>query len=614
MSESSYWTRKRLGRRALLRGAGLGIAGLGAAALIGCSGEDEAGAPAGAAPAPGKQVDASFLTNPADTTKAAVRGGVYPEFNASDPGSLDYLAQFTGAGAIGVFPHEMLLQPKPGYLAKGTNDVEPLLAEKYEYVEPTRLILTLRPNVKWDARPPTSSRVFNSEDVLFTWGRFSKESTYRSELNNATSDVAPIIAVEAPDAKTVVMKTKRPDSTLLLTLGARFFSMSPKEATATGANSYDPKKEARGTGAYFLDDRQPNVRAVFKRNPNYWKADRPFIDEIQQYVIGEYAQQLSQFSNAKIYNSPVLQTDMVETKKRLPALQLLQGEYANAADHIWWGFAPGTVFRDQRVRQAASMLLDRKLFQDVFNNVPGFEQAGWPVNRVYPTIGVSPYYEDVWINPEKGYTAAERKYLEFHPEESKKLLDAAGLKLPITVPFAISSRLYGADYNRRVEAYKGMFEAQGYFKFNVGVIDYTTDWIPKYVFNRGNQPGPFLSPSAAVSGPIILKYLFSYFHTDGTLQNVDLYQGAPVDGQAKSNEMLEQARATLGYKEQVKILQDWQHYMAPRAAALGGPGLGVPPFTLNWPWIMNVGVWRDNVLVSNNERWIDQKKMKELGF
>src|SRR5690606_682700 len=41
MAEMNYWTRSSLGRRAALRGAGVGIAGLAGAALLGCGGGDE---------------------------------------------------------------------------------------------------------------------------------------------------------------------------------------------------------------------------------------------------------------------------------------------------------------------------------------------------------------------------------------------------------------------------------------------------------------------------------------------------------------------------------------------------------------------------------------------
>ncbi|MEX2373673.1 MAG: hypothetical protein WD800_07715, partial [Dehalococcoidia bacterium] len=39
--DSNYWTRERLGRRTVIRGAGLGLSGLAGAALIGCGGDSE---------------------------------------------------------------------------------------------------------------------------------------------------------------------------------------------------------------------------------------------------------------------------------------------------------------------------------------------------------------------------------------------------------------------------------------------------------------------------------------------------------------------------------------------------------------------------------------------
>ena len=43
MPEGTYWTKKRVSRRAALRGASVGVAGLAGAALIGCGcgGDDD---------------------------------------------------------------------------------------------------------------------------------------------------------------------------------------------------------------------------------------------------------------------------------------------------------------------------------------------------------------------------------------------------------------------------------------------------------------------------------------------------------------------------------------------------------------------------------------------
>ena len=37
----NYWTRQRVGRRSMLRGAGMASVGLAGAALIGCGGDDD---------------------------------------------------------------------------------------------------------------------------------------------------------------------------------------------------------------------------------------------------------------------------------------------------------------------------------------------------------------------------------------------------------------------------------------------------------------------------------------------------------------------------------------------------------------------------------------------
>ena len=36
-----------------------------------------------------------------------------------------------------------------------------------------------------------------------------------------------------------------------------------------------------GTGAYFLEEWEPGVRAYGKRNPNYFKEDRAYFDSVE---------------------------------------------------------------------------------------------------------------------------------------------------------------------------------------------------------------------------------------------------------------------------------------------------------------------------------------------
>ena len=79
--QSSYWARRRISRRAALRGAGLGVVGLAGAALVGCGDDDEEeAAPAAAqATAAPTQAAAAATAAPAAPTQAAAAATAEPE-------------------------------------------------------------------------------------------------------------------------------------------------------------------------------------------------------------------------------------------------------------------------------------------------------------------------------------------------------------------------------------------------------------------------------------------------------------------------------------------------------------------------------------------------------
>ena len=42
---------------------------------------------------------------------------------------------------------------------------------------------------------------------------------------------------------------------------------------------------AIGTGPFLLERYEPNVKTVFKRNPDYFRKDQPYVDGVEWLVI-----------------------------------------------------------------------------------------------------------------------------------------------------------------------------------------------------------------------------------------------------------------------------------------------------------------------------------------
>ena len=617
--EQHYWTH-RIGRRNALRGAGLGFAGLAGAALIGCGKKEESAPAVSTQTAPvdlkqegAKAEEKGILTKRVDTTAQGKPGGILPSSRASDVDSMDPLAatSFT-ANALSRYVYPQLFEFKVGIVEPATGEVQGQLVEKAEFVEPTRLVLTLRKDVKWDQRAPTSGRALTSEDVVFSWKKFAAKSVSRASLANAASPAAPIMDITAKDANTVEVKTAFPYGPLTLALAyTRWLQIMPKESDG----GFDPRKDMRGAGPWILSKHEPSVRVEFRKNPTYWKQGRPFMDGIDAPIVSEYAQRLAQFRAGKIYGGVVNQEDIIKVKKELPQLEVFQGEFGRATYKAFFGLRPNSPFRDQRVRQATSMLIDRDLVIETFNNTKEFKDAGWPVDTRWNSMGIACGYDAYWLDPKGKDLGDGAKFFQYNVAEAKKLMDAAGIKGPIETNFVyISTSQYGTTFPRVGEAYKGMLDASGLFKLKTVNADYQTDYLPKYYFAKADFDG--IAWGATTTFPHPVQHLLDYYHSKGSRQKVAL-QGDPksIEGQQASDDLIDKAARSLDFKETVDLIKQWQRMEAVRMPLISSPWpSGVPGFSLQWPYVKNFGVYRDYLEQGEQTAvtnwWLDQSQMK----
>lgn len=619
METRTYWS-NRVGRRAALRGAGLGLAGLAGAALVGCGDKKEAAPQVATQTAPvdltkeaAKAEEKGILTKRVDTTAQGKAGGILPSSRTADVDSMDPLAatSFT-ANAISRYVYPQLFEFKAGVITPATGELQGQLVEKAEFAEPTKLVLTLRKDAKWDSRAPTNGRALTSEDVVFSWKKFAAKSVSRASLSNSASPAAPIIDMTAQDANTVVVKTAFPYGPLTLALAyTRWLQIMPKESDG----GFDPRKDMRGAGPWMLTKHEPSVRFEFRKNPNYWKAGRPFMDGIDAPIVAEYAQRLAQFRAGKIYGGVVNQEDIISVKKELPQLEVYQGEFGTATYKVFFGLRPNSPFRDQRVRQATSMLVDRDLMIETFHNTKTFKDAGWPVDTRWNSVGIAGGYEAYWLDPKGKELGEGAKYFQYNVAEAKKLMDAAGIKGPIETNFTyISTAQYGTTFPRVGEAYKGMLDASGLFKLKTVNADYQTDYLPKYYFGKGDFDG--LAWGATTTFPHPVQHLLDYYHSKGSRQKV-AFQGDPksVEGQQACDDLIDKAARSLDFKETADLIKQWQREQAVRMPIIPSPWpSGAPAFSLQWPYVKNFGAYRDyleqgeQTVVPN--WWLDQSQMK----
>lgn len=598
-TSSGYW-QKRVTRRRALRTSALAAAGAAGLAVIGCGGGDKDGA-AG-------QEDASGMLAPrVNTTKQAVPGGIYSSYIGSDVTHMDSLAATDfQSGREGAYVYSRLLKYKAGTFDKRADgSVEGDAADSWEVAgDGMQVTFKIRPDVLFDARPPTSSRPLDAHDVTFSWDKFSTKSNARSDMTHSINPSAPIESVTAPDAKTVVVKLAFPYAPILQMLAfIRYLIIEPREADG----GFDARTDMRGSGAWYMAKYTPSVGWEYRKNPNWYNKPLPFLDGIDRPIVSEYATGLAQFKAGNLWSYGVRQEDILTVKRDVPELQMRQSDSfsRNPGAIMFFGFKEGSPFLDERVRRAASMLMDRDLFIDTTNNVSNFTKEGLPVaTRIQSHVACGE--EGFWLDPKGKELGEGAKNFEFNPAEAKKLLSAAGYPNGIEADFTyFTSGQYGATWPRYHDIWKGMLETDGLFKLRTNIVDYQTVWLPKYLYSKGLFDGITLSLTTLF--PDVDGYLFAMDHSRGQYIRRPFFD-------AKMDQIIDAQRREFDRNKRADLVKEYQRYAASKMydTPVSGQALG---FGLGWPWIGNSGVYNSWAADTGAQEtsvylWYDKSKGK----
>jgi peptide/nickel transport system substrate-binding protein len=591
----NYWSTRITRRRTL---ATVGAGALGAAFLAACGGSDS-----GSGTKQGETRKApGLLFEPVDTSKQATKGGTWQAFVGSEPQGFD---PYRGDNIT--FQHtehvyQRLVSYKQGSAGGESADGSVVgdAAESYE-ISPDKLTLTfkVRPNQKWDPRPPTNSRPLTSADVKFSFDKISQTSVGNGrELINSFNPQAPILSMTFPDDRTAVIKLKEPVSAILAILGySWYFSVIPSES----ADKFDMRNEQRGSGPWMLNKWEKNVGYEYLRNPNYWKTDRPFLDGINYAVITEPAQQLAQFKAKRVAAGGFLSigngyapaADQVLTVLRENPGVLLRGISAFVGQSSKNDLVPskletpGNPFQDARIRHAMSMLIDRDAMLDAFGNVSNLAREGIEVETGWHShFGCSWGASGVWLDPKAGKLGDASKYWKFNPQEAANLMKAAG-KYPIETEYTFSGTLpFGTPaYKQANQVLIEQLQQGGHFKISkISTPDHFAVYDPKYLFGHGQYEG--ISPEPFGTWPDADMGIWAIYMPGG--RNDYVYKAVPkADGLAK------QHRQEFDRKKRLDIVHEWQKAMAVEMPTIpvpwtGGQG-GFSTFAFHWPWLANLG-------------------------
>jgi peptide/nickel transport system substrate-binding protein len=328
------------------------------------------------------------------------------------------------------FAYSTLVRYKVGAdVRPGTFTVEPHLAERWEQPNETTYVFHLRKGVKWHNKPPLNGRELVADDVKFTYDRFLTE-----QGNPLRFMLESVERVEAVDRYTVQFILKEPFVWLVNVLAnpQGMWIIAPEVVQRFG----DLKKpeSAIGTGPFLLERYEPNVKTVFKRNPDYFLKDQPYVDGVEWLVLEDPSTGLAMYRTGQIDCGPaaqwsVRQQDLETLKKSHPNL-VYQDFLSNVTGSVIYMRTDMPPFNDVRVRRAISMAIDRE----------GLIDAVWVRGEPTPAIARG---ATEWSLPIDQLGEGAR-YYQYDPKEARRLLAEAGFAKGLKTPISTTNG-YGPD-------------------------------------------------------------------------------------------------------------------------------------------------------------------------
>jgi peptide/nickel transport system substrate-binding protein len=537
-----------------------------------------------------------------------VRGGVFQGSINADPVAFDVI----GGGAPDV-PHPARVYSRiikyQSY--KYPDAVEPAAAPdaatSWE-TSPDGLQMTyrFRQGLKFDPRPPTNGRVVTAKDALYSAERFMKLSPQRSVLGNEFNPDAAIKSFEAPDNNTLIVKLAFPYAPIHMLIAAwRYIVVMPVESES----GYDVRNDMRGSGAWRLKEYQRNSRYVYERNPDWYDADKVKLDGMTYTVIPEVAASMAQLRTGNLWTYVVPQDEVLNLKREFPNLTLQpQEEFSAGGTWIRFGYLPGSPFRDERVRKAASMSLDRDLFIGTFGNVDVFEKAGLSV----PTRWNSAIFagESFWIDPKDEKALGEgAKWYKYDPAEAKKLLAAAGMTSAVETKWNYPVGFFAAPFDKKMEVLHAMWNDGGNFKLTANpVSNYNANFQAPFTNGMNKWEGIAAAATAARAEVDVLLHEYA--------KSEQIRSGHLDNGQPDKtlDDLVAKQRIETDTKKREALVQDIQRRVASKMYYFMEPGQALG-FNVAWPWLQSFGLWRSKSGGSVDQEgniyyWYDESKKK----
>ena len=312
----------------------------------------------------GKLIAASMATLgmallAATPAAAQKRGGTLRLYHNDNPPSTSLLEELTIAAVTpfsAVFNNLVVFDPSKVH--ESIETVIPDLAESWSWDNTsTKLTFKLRQGVKWhDGKP------FTAKDVQCTWRMLiGKSDVQEFHRNPRRVWYAKLQDVTINGDYEATFELSEPQPSLPVLLASAFSPVYP---------CHVPQQTMRtrpvGTGPFKFVEFKRGELIRLVRNPDYWKKDRPYLDEITFRMIDSRATRMLAFATGEFditFPSDVSVPLMRDVKARSPNAiceMITTGTQINLMVNC-----ENPPFDSPDIRRAMSLAIDRKAFNTI---------------------------------------------------------------------------------------------------------------------------------------------------------------------------------------------------------------------------------------------------------
>ncbi|MFZ1727418.1 MAG: ABC transporter substrate-binding protein, partial [Albidovulum sp.] len=253
-----------------------------------------------------------------------------------------------------------------------------------------RWVFTIREGVTFH-----DGKTLTPADVVYSLNRHLGEAS----TSVAKGVMAGITSVTA-EGNTVVITHETGDADIPVLLGDYHLQIVPE--------GFSDWNKLIGTGAYMVEEFEPGVRFRGKRNPDYWKEGRGWVDEVEILFLTDPTARTNALISGEVMIIDRVETKIVDRLKGMNKFQIVEGlggRYETSVMDV-----RSAQFADKNVRLAVKYGIDRQSIVDrVFQ---GYADVG----NDHPIPAVDPFHH------------SELEQRAYDPDKARFHLKEAGLE------------------------------------------------------------------------------------------------------------------------------------------------------------------------------------------